>query len=64
MRCYFMRKGHIAAVEILDEGSDEFLIEQARTHFQECSEIGFEGFEVWDRARRVYTWPEDAPTPG
>lgn len=58
MRCYFMRKGHIGAVEMLEPGSDESLIQQARNHFERYKET-FEGFEVWDHARRVYVWPPE-----
>ena len=35
MRCYFMRRGHIAAVELLDAKSDEEAIEQCRALFEE-----------------------------
>ena len=61
MRCYLMMRGHIAAVEILTPGSDDELIEQAHFHFERRTSVAepFDGFEVWDRARRVYSWPED-----
>lgn len=54
MRCYFMRSGHIVAVEFLTPGSDESLIDQAKEHFRKRSAERLDGFEVWDRARRVY----------
>lgn len=60
MRCYLFRGGHIAAVETLKEGSDEALVEQARALF-ENSERDYQGFEVWDRARFVYRYPELPP---
>jgi hypothetical protein len=65
MRCYLMVGGHIAAVEFLTAGTDDGLIEQARTHFARRGEERFDGFEVWDAARRVYAWPEgpSAPAP-
>ena len=62
MRCYLMIKGHIAAVEFLGGGPDEHLIEQAQAHFTRRQEEGFDGFEVWDRARRVYGWPRSPPS--
>jgi len=54
MRCYFMRNGHItvAAVELLDAVSDEEAIEKAKSLFAE-RRYQFEGFEVWDGARKV-----------
>ena len=56
MRCYFMRRGHIEAVEVLTVLSDEDAMEQCRQLFKERSER-FEGFEVWDRNRYVYRYP-------
>jgi len=58
MRCYLLKDGHILAVEFLASGSDQELIEQAHGHFERRAAERFEGFEVWDAARRVYTWPE------
>lgn len=61
MRCYLIKKGHIAAVEILVPGPDEKLVAEAHEHFARLSgEKSYDGFEVWDRARRVYSWPEAA----
>jgi len=61
MRCFFMRRGHIYAVEFLTPGTDEALIEQAQKLFRERTER-VDGFEVWDGARRVHVHPEeDAP---
>jgi CRP-like cAMP-binding protein len=54
MRCYLMQKGHIAAVEFLEPGPDEVLIEQAKTCFRRHAGRSFDGFEVWDGARRLY----------
>lgn len=60
MRCFLLRKGHIAAVELLEAGPDEELVRQAHTHFERRTrENPFDGFEVWDRARHVYSWPEE-----
>jgi len=52
MRCYFVRSGHIAAVEHLDVASDEEAVEKAKLLFAE-RKGQFEGFEVWDGARKV-----------
>lgn len=56
MRCYFMRGGHIAAVEILNVKSDEEAVEKCKGLFEE-RKSKFEGFEVWDRARKVAAGP-------
>jgi hypothetical protein len=60
MRCYFLRDGHIAGIEILPRGlSDEDAI--ARAHILSSKRIGpFDGFEVWDRARFVFRHPPSA----
>jgi hypothetical protein len=61
MRCYLMRGGHIASVEFLQEGPDAVLIKQSHTHFEARKlETPFDGFEVWDGARRVYTHPDSS----
>ena len=54
-----MMRGHIVAVEFLAAGSDENLIQQGRVHFARRSGEGFDAFEVWDHARKVYAWPEE-----
>ena len=56
MRCYFMRGGHIAAVELLNAKSDEEAIEQCRALFEE-RKSKFEAFEVWDHARKIAHGP-------
>jgi hypothetical protein len=56
MRCYFMRGGHIAAVELLDVKSDEEAIERSKVLFEE-RKFKFEGFEIWDRARKIAEGP-------
>ena len=63
MRCYFLRGGRIAGVEILPLGlSDEDAI--ARAHTLSSKRKGlFDGFEVWDRARFVFTRPFSPETP-
>jgi hypothetical protein len=59
MRCYFMRAGHIEAVEELPGLSDEGAIAKAHALFSERKQH-FEGFEVWDRARVLIRHPEPA----
>ncbi len=56
MRCYFMRGGHIAAVELLDVKSDEEAIELTKALF-EVRKSKFEGYEIWDRARKIAEGP-------
>lgn len=60
VRCYLYRAGHIVAVEVLAAGSDDALILQARAAF-ETRKHEFDGFEVWDRARFIYRFPEPLP---
>ena len=57
MRCYFLRGGRIAGVEILPLGlSDEDAI--ARAHALSAKRKGpFDSFEVWDHARFVFRRP-------
>ena len=63
MRCYFLRGGHIGAVEVLTEEADEAAIKHAVALFENRKKE-FEGFEVWDRARFVYRHPEPVPKYG
>lgn len=58
MRCYLMKDGHIPNVVMLNEGSDEDLIQQAEAAFQARLHQGVEGVEVWDGTRFVYRSPE------
>jgi hypothetical protein len=58
VRCYLMRKGQFATVEFLKPGTDESLIEQCKACFKNRSVEGFDGFEVWDRTRKIYVYPE------
>jgi hypothetical protein len=68
MRCFFMQAGHIAAVELLENISgDEAAIARCRSLFVTRVRLGYDGFELWDRARRVYCYPEpceDTPPSG
>lgn len=59
MRCYFMRGGHIQAVELLSALDDAGRIEEARRLFQTSAKAqNAEGFEVWDGPRFIYRYPE------
>jgi|SRR5690348_16398739 len=62
VRCYFMRNGHIGAVELLTDESDAAAIAQAQTLFEERKHK-YVGFEVWDRARFVHRFPPDGNFP-
>lgn len=53
MRCYLMKDGHIAAVEMLRPGSDADLITQCATIWNERKDK-YDGFEVWDQARFIH----------
>jgi hypothetical protein len=59
MRCYFMRDGHIEAVEELPGLSNEEAISKAHALFSERKHF-FEGFELWDRTRVLIRHPEPA----
>jgi hypothetical protein len=52
MRCYFMRGGHIEAVEELTGLSDEDALAKAHALFSERKH-DYEGFELWNRARVI-----------
>jgi hypothetical protein len=59
MQCYFMRDGHIEAVEELPGVSEEEAITKAHALFSERKQH-FEGFELWDRARVLIRHPAPA----
>ena len=56
MRCYFLRGGHIEAVEELTGLSDDEAVAKAHILFSERSDL-FDGFEVWDRRRVIIRRP-------
>jgi hypothetical protein len=56
MRCFFLRAGHIAAVEILDVKTDGEAIEKSKALFEE-RKAKFDGFEVWDLSRKLAEGP-------
>jgi hypothetical protein len=57
MRCYFMARGRIVAVEVLTATRDDDGIKQALALFQQRE--GVEGFELWERDRFIYRYPDD-----
>ena len=59
MQCYFMRDGHIEAVEELPGLADNEAITKAHALFSERRH-SFEGFELWDRSRVLIRHPEPA----
>jgi hypothetical protein len=56
MRCYFMRNGHIQAVEEFFGLSEEEATVKAHALFSERKHP-FEGFELWDHARFLTRHP-------
>jgi len=59
MRCYFMRDGHIGAVEFLNATDDEGCRAEARRLFETSGKShGADGYEVWDGPRFIYRFPE------
>jgi hypothetical protein len=60
MCCYFLKLGHIASVECLEQMSDEGSIAQCHKLFKSNAKPrGAEGFELWDRDRFIYRYPEE-----
>ncbi len=59
MRCYFMRDGHIGAVEVLAARNDDEAIAAAKALFDRQYGKSFEGFEIWDRSRFVHRYPSN-----
>jgi len=57
MRCYFMKGGHIVAVQLLEGLSDEEACAKARELFDGRQDDSIDGFEVWDRTRMVTQHP-------
>jgi hypothetical protein len=56
LRCYFISRGHIVAVEELTGLSDEVAVAKAHQLFTERTD-SLEGFEVWDHARVLIRYP-------
>jgi hypothetical protein len=51
-----MRGNRIANVELLSQGSDDDLIRQALSVFEEHAAKAYDGFEVWSSKRFVYRY--------
>ena len=63
MRCYFMKAGHIAAVELLPKDTDDQdAIVAGKKLFLARIRDGFEGFEIWDQKRLVFRYPDTDET--
>jgi hypothetical protein len=60
VRCYLMRDGHIGAVELVSDASDEAALAEAKALFAKRNDV-FSGFEIWDRARFVHRHPPLPP---
>lgn len=57
-----MRGGRIQNVEILQDGPDADLIEQAKRLFKEHNtDRKYDGFEIWSGQRFVYREPDESP---
>ena len=63
MRCYFMRDGHIEAVEELPGLADEEAIAKAHALFS-ARRLSFDGFELWDNSRVLIRHPKPGKVPG
>ena len=62
MQCYFQRDGYLAGVDMLPLGlSDEDAIARAHT-LSSKRKRPFDGFEVWDRARFIFSLSPSAET--
>jgi hypothetical protein len=55
MRCFFLRLGHIADVEVLSAATDAEAVEQAKALF-ELRGGRYDGFEVWELGRIIYRY--------
>jgi hypothetical protein len=53
-----LRKGHIAAVVLLEPGPDDALVKQGKAIFAAAPPDSFDGFEVWDLTRMIYVHPD------
>jgi hypothetical protein len=59
-----MKEGHIISVELLSQATDENRIAEARELFTvKGLPRGADGFEVWDRGRFIYRYPEEGLDP-
>ena len=59
MRCYFMRNGYIDRVVLLENVTDDSAaIKKGAELFIARLSLNFDGFEIWDRDRMVFRYPE------
>lgn len=62
LRCFFIKDGHIVAVEFLTSTDDSARVAEARRLFEKLGrQHGADGFEVWDRGRFVARFPDRQP---
>jgi hypothetical protein len=62
MHCFFFRNGHVVAVELLAGLLDQDAMAKANSLFSRRS-AQFEGFEIWERARMVFSYGETLGPP-
>ena len=59
MRCYFIHDGHIESVVVMEGvGDDNAAIRKGLELFLGRLEKSVDGFEIWERDRLVYRYPE------
>jgi hypothetical protein len=64
MRCFFLKGGHIIAVQLLNADTDDGLVDQAKAAFYaNGGRSAADGYEVWDGKRFIFRFPSDLPTP-
>lgn len=65
MRCFLLRNGHIAMVKLLPEdASDDEAITECRLEFEGSARSqGYDGYEVWQRERKVFQSERDFSRP-
>jgi hypothetical protein len=60
MRCFFLKDGHIVSVELMPDLSDEEAVEKSHRLFAQAHKGRFDGFEVWELARFVFRYEDQA----
>lgn len=59
-RCYFLDKGRIIGVEVLNAAQDDEVIELCR-HAHKQRGGNCNGFEIWHGSRFVHRWGPESP---
>jgi hypothetical protein len=59
MRCYLMKRGHIASVTPLPGVTDDMAVAKCHQILAASAKDRFDGFEVWDMARFILRYPAD-----